>query len=208
MATFPVESEAYQAFSELKSDPVCSKSLVMQAMLVKKQKTKMEVSDVFDASTESKIDTRTGGLIGACLGILGGPVGLLIGTGVGALAGAGAETANSLRKRSILESVATDLGDDTIAILALAQETDNAAIDTKFNKYGAAITRYDAAEVDADVEQAANVQWDIVQAARVTLHKAASMERTVRIAAARDRIVSEFDTLKDRLGLSKDGRDS
>jgi len=208
IAAFTVESEAYQAFSELKRDPVCKQSLILQAILVKKQNDRLEVSDVFDVRTESRIDTRTGGLIGACLGILGGPVGLLIGTGVGALAGAGAETVNLMKKQSILESVSTDIGDNTVALLMLVQETDNTVIDTKLNKYAVTITRYDAAEVEADVDDATKAQWDVVQAARAALYKAACVERTAKVAAARDRIAAEFDTLKARLGLNKAGEDN
>ena len=199
MATFPVESEAYQAFTELKHNPVSSQSLILQAMLIKKQNRVLAVSDVYDAGANSGLNLRKGGLIGGALGILGGPLGLLIGAGVGALAGAGAETASSMKKRSILDRVSGNLSDDTVAILALAQETDEMEMDAKFGKYGAIITRYDAAEVQDEVEEAARAQREVEKATRDIRYKDASEERRAKVDAARTIIVSEFNELKEKL---------
>ena len=201
MATFPVESEAYQAFSELKRDPASMQSLVMQVVLVKKHSTRLEIGDVFDTGRESRIDTRTGGLIGACLGILGGPVGLLIGSGVGALAGSGAEKAKMLKNQSALEKVSSNLSEGTTAILALVQESDNMVLDSKFSKYEATVTRYDAAQVFDEVEKTAKAQADFEKATNAALYKEAGEEVTATLNAARTKIAAEFDTLKKKLNL-------
>ena len=48
MAVFPVESEAYQAFSELKRDPAEESYLVSQAVLVKKEGKDLKTCETFD----------------------------------------------------------------------------------------------------------------------------------------------------------------
>ena len=87
MVTFPVESQAYEAFSHLKNKPVTSSYTILQMVIVKNIDGNVVPKDGFDSGQDTTDDTWMGGLLGAAVGILGGPIGILLGGGVGLLAG-------------------------------------------------------------------------------------------------------------------------
>ena len=84
---FNVESEAYKAFSELRAQPIGEGYNVAEASLIKREGDAIKVVDGFDAAGTSGDDTAAGMVIGAFVGILGGPLGVLLGAGVGSLIG-------------------------------------------------------------------------------------------------------------------------
>ena len=79
IAVFEDENEANQALDELKQNPGSKGSFVSQAVLVKKENEKLNRIGKFDTGSHSTDDTTMGGLIGAGIGILGGPIGILFG---------------------------------------------------------------------------------------------------------------------------------
>ena len=79
VASFEIESEGYQAITELKNNPGEENSLISQAILVKKEAEGIKVLDSFDTGVDTIDDTLKGGLIGTAIGIIGGPIGLLLG---------------------------------------------------------------------------------------------------------------------------------
>lgn len=199
MATFSVESEAYQAFSELKRDLSGTSFLVSQAVLVKKEGNRLTTCESFDTGIESSDDTMTGGLIGSFVGILGGPLGVLLGASIGGLAGAVADSGDIAKNGSMLEKVSANLTDGTVAILALAQEEGNAAIDSKFEKYNAFITRYDAAEIQAELDAARRTQKEVEKQARAALRQEKADKSKAKYEEIRAKIAENFDTLKGKL---------
>ncbi|MDD3794445.1 MAG: DUF1269 domain-containing protein [Lachnospiraceae bacterium] len=199
MATFSVESEAYQAFSELKRDLCGTSFLVSQAVLVKKEGNELITCESFDTGIESSDDTMTGGLVGSFVGILGGPLGVLLGASIGGLAGAVADSGDIAKNGSMLEKVSANLTDGTVAILALAQEGGNIAIDSKFVKYNASITRYDAAEIQAELDSAKKAQKEMEKQARAALRQEKADKGKARYEEIREKIAGDFDTLKSKL---------
>lgn len=71
---FGVESEAYQPFSDLKTDPHNHSCDIRQAVLVRLELGTFRMIDEFNDGRYVN-DTFTGGLLGAFIGILGGPIG-------------------------------------------------------------------------------------------------------------------------------------
>ncbi len=76
LTLFPVSSEAYQAFNELKVYRQTAETIIAQAVLIKKQNGVITMVDAFDASEKINSGMLTGGLIGGLLGIIGGPLGM------------------------------------------------------------------------------------------------------------------------------------
>ena len=70
---FEVESEAYQALTQLKQYPGDEKSYVSTAALVKKENGTLRTLDGFDTGSNTADDMAIGGLVGALFGVLGGP---------------------------------------------------------------------------------------------------------------------------------------
>ena len=142
VASFNVESEAYQAITEIKNNPATDGSVIVEAALVRKNQTTYEILDGFDfgATVESSGSTLSGTLIGACIGILGGPIGILIGAGLGALAGASADEFTVYDDEgvgfSLIEQIVRKMPDNEVALIALADEEDESILDRKLSKYG------------------------------------------------------------------------
>ena len=78
LVNYKVESEAYQALSELKRETANANYTISQAVIVKKENGKLSVMDGFVNGATTGDDTMTGGLIGSLVGILGGPLGILL----------------------------------------------------------------------------------------------------------------------------------
>ena len=196
MAIFPVESEAYQAFSELKRDPAGENYLVSQAVLVKKDAQALQVCETFDTGADSADDTLRGSLIGACIGVLGGPVGMLLGMSIGSLTGAAVDSGDMVHNASLLETIAGKLASGTVAVLALAREDAPAAVDGKFTKFHAAVSRYDAAAVEEEIEAADKAQRELAKQTRAAMRAEKSEERKARVEQLRQKIRQDLDALK------------
>ena len=80
---FKVESEGYQAMTELRNAPEAEDYIVSQAALIKKENGVIHVLDSFDTGIETENDTLIGGIVGGLIGILAGPLGMLLGSSLG-----------------------------------------------------------------------------------------------------------------------------
>ena len=109
VALFEVESEGYQALTELKQNPGTEKSFISQAALLKKENGICNVIDSFDTGANTTDDTVIGGLIGMCVGVLGGPIGVLLGGSMGALTGMSLDTVDVIDSISMFEQITEKL---------------------------------------------------------------------------------------------------
>lgn len=163
---FEVESEAYQALSEIKRDAVNEDYVISQACVVKKEEEGLKIQDSFDTGVETRNDTRRGGLIGALVGLLGGPIGILLGYGAGTLMGLAVDTGDAARNLSLIGKVSESLPEGATGVIALVSEKDTVSFDVHFVKFASQVTRLDAAEVAAEVEEALEMQKKLDKEAR------------------------------------------
>ena len=169
IANYKVESEAYQALSELKHETGNANYTISQALIVKKEGGQLVAKDGFGNSAEAGDDTWTGGLIGSLVGILGGPLGILLGDSMGMLIGGAVDASEAVGAASLLERASECLADGETAILLLAQEEYETALTAKLNAFEVTVTRMDAAEVAAEVEHAKEVECQVAREARAKL---------------------------------------
>ena len=177
---FEVESEAFQALSQLKQNPGDENSYVTSAALVKKENGALRTLDGFDTGLNTTDDMAAGGLVGALFGILGGPIGVLLGGSYGMLLGSAFDADDALKDASMLEQIAGKLENDEVAIIALAHEEDESILDQKLSGFKTIIARFDAANVAAEVEEAQAVEEEMARQARKELRdekKAARKEK-------------------------------
>ena len=166
VTVFKVESEAYQALTQLKQNPGDEKSFVSSAVLVKKEETGIRTLDWFDTGSETMNDTAIGGLIGALFGILGGPLGVLLGSSYGALIGAMIDSGDAVQNISLLEQIVTKLEDGEVAIIGLVREENEAILDEKLSGFETVIARFDAASVAQEIEEAEELEREMALQAR------------------------------------------
>ena len=193
---FEVESEAYQALTELKQNPGNEQSFVTQAVLVKKENGALRSLDGFDTGANSLDDMAVGGIVGALFGILGGPIGILLGGSYGALVGSVMDTGDALDDACMIEKIAGKMVDGEVAIIGLANEEDESILDARLGKFKTIIARFDAAVVAAEVEEAQKMEQELARQARRELRDEKKAARKEKIAEKREKLSADFGAFK------------
>ena len=173
VSIFRVESEAFQAFSELRQFGQTENTKLAQASIVKAEDGIIKVKDSFDLMDSFGSDYFDGGLIGSLIGILGGPLGVLFGFVAGGTIGAfidlDKESDKELAESALIRTVSKKLVNGEVAIIALVQENDESVLNAIFEKYQTTIARWDIATVAAEVESALQIQEDLAHQAEARL---------------------------------------
>ena len=190
LANYKVESEAYQALSELKRDTANANYTISQAMIVKRENGKLNVMDGFVNGLTTGDDTWMGGLLGGLIGILGGPIGVLMGGSFGMLVGGAVDAGEMAGDTSLLEKAGDSIADGETAIILLAQEEYETALTAKLNDFDVSITRLDAAEVAVEVEHAKEVERQMAKETREKL-------RAERTEAFKESVAKKSEELKN-----------
>lgn len=193
--TFSEENEAYRAFSEIKQSMISQSCIIAHLALLKKRDGHIVVADAADSGVTTTDDTRFGGMMGMLVGILGGPLGMLFGMAMGSMIGRLKDAGDARVGASMLEQVAAKLADGDVALVALAQENDEKMLDAKLSPYKVTTTRYPAAEVAAEVEQAMKLQEELASEARKKLREAKKAEIREKIVKRGDAIREEFNKI-------------
>ena len=199
ITTFEVESEGYQALTELKRYASSEDSFITQAVLVKKENGALRTLDGFDTGINTTDDTAIGEMVGALLGILGGPIGVLLGGSYGALIGSSLDAGDALDDASLIEQIAQKMLDGDVAIVALAEEEDETLLDKELSRFKGTIIRYDAAVVEAEVEEAIEMEKEMARLARKELRDEKKAARQEKIAEKKEKIASDFAAIKEKI---------
>ena len=196
IVNFEVESEAYQALSELKREAVTEDYVVSQACVVKKEEGGLKLQDGFDTGVETRNDALRGGLLCALVGILGGPLGVLLGYAGGTLVGMAVDGSDTAKNASYIEQAASALEEGKTSLIALVSEKDSLSVDVHFVKFESQVTRLDAAEVAAEVEKAQAVQKQLQKEARAKLREDKKDSFRAKVDQHRARLEAEFEEFK------------
>jgi uncharacterized membrane protein len=171
VAVFKVESEGFQALSELRQAASGDTYLVSAAALIKKTGNACFYLDGFDTGAHTANDAAIGGLIGMTVGILAGPLGVLLGGSYGALVGMTVDADEAMFGVSMLDQVADKLEDGMVALVALTAEETPDALDAKLSAFDAVIARFDAEAIATEVDKAYEAQAEMARQARMELRK-------------------------------------
>lgn len=198
VSIFETESEADQAIKELKNHNGLKTSIMSEAILVNKKNGYYTILDDFVIEPDALDDMTKGGLIGMCIGILGGPLGMLLGASVGSFAGVVSETDKTDEGTSMLEQMILKLSDDTIAIIGLAEEKDEGEIDALLSKYKTIIARFDAAVVEQEVERAKDMEKEMENLAKLEVRKQKKEEHRAKVEERRDKMKARFAAIREK----------
>lgn len=198
VSIFETESEADQAIKELKNHNGLKTSIMSEAVLVNKKNGYYTILDDFVIEPDALDDMTKGGLIGMCIGILGGPLGMLLGASVGSFAGVVSETDKTDEGTSMLEQMILKLSDDTIAIIGLAEEKDEGEIDALLSKYKTIIARFDAAVVEQEVERAKDMEKEMENLAKLEVRKQKKEEHRAKVEERRDKMKARFAAIREK----------
>ena len=196
VSIFRVESEAFQAFSELKQFGQTENTKLAQVSIVKAEDGIVKVKDSFDLMNSVGSDYFEGGLIGSLIGILGGPLGVLFGFVAGGTIGASTSLDKELAKSELITTVSEKLTNGEVAIIALVQENDESVLNAIFEKYQTIVARWDIATVSAEVESALEIQKDLAHQAKARLIADKKEARHEKFDKLKADIKEKFDKLK------------
>ena len=193
---FEVESEGYQAITTLRQQPLTEQYGILQMSLIKRTGKTVTECDSFQSGVHTTDDTRRGGVIGGLLGVLGGPIGVMLLGSTGALAGSVIDAKDAEKSESLIEKVAEKLTDNSVALIALVTEENEAALDAKLTPFKADIVRFDAADIAQEVEDAEKMQKEMERQARQQLRESKKAERKEAVEKHRAKIKADFEAFK------------
>lgn len=195
---FAVESEAYQALTELKKVPVTPGYTLSQGAIVKREHGLVTVKDAFDTGAETHDDTALGGLIWALTGVLGDPVGMLLHGSIGALIGSAVDAKDAADNISVLEKVGQCIGEGQTAVLLMVSEEYEGALLRAFIRYNVFAEKFDAAEVQTEIEEAEKLQKEMEKETRKKLRQEKNDEKKAKIEAKRAEIRVKFEKIRNK----------
>lgn len=149
---FDVESEAFQAFNELRTKIAGPGYSAPEASLIRNKDGNIDVLDGYSTDTTAGDGTAMGMVVGSLIGILGGPIGVILGAGVGAYAGSTSDADKAIDAVNAVAVVSSKLFEGETAIVALVEE-DEPAFDAVFAAYKTTAIRYDAEDVAKEAEE-------------------------------------------------------
>ena len=192
VAVFEVESEAFQAFTELRTKITGAGYTAAEAALLRNKEGRIDMVDGYTLGPVAGDDTAMGIMIGSLVGILGGPIGVILGASIGGLAGSASGTDRAVDSVNAVAVVADKLYEGETAIVALVQE-EEPAFDVVFSGYKTTIIRYDAADIAADVEELRKLEEQVSAEVADQMKAERKADRAERKAEHEERVSNRID---------------
>jgi uncharacterized membrane protein len=193
--SFSEHSSAYEALSRLKELDAQGEVGVREAAVVVREEdgkvvTKEQIED------EAWEGTASGGLIGLTVGVLGGPLGVLLGGATGLMVGSLFDMDDEDATDSALADISKSVSVGPPGLLADVVEKTPVAIDAAMANLGGTVVRRSAADVRAEIAAAEEAQREAKKQARKEL-------RDARKKKQEEQIDAKLADLKAKLGRHK-----
>lgn len=195
---FEEQSEAYQAFDEMKARMDNKNYVVARMVLVEKNEGKIILCEGCDARCRVT-STALGGLLGMVVGAIGGPLGIVLGGAAGGFISNKIVSSHIKQAMTSLENVGRGIQDGEIALIALVQENQDGDFEKEFAKYKTEILKKDAAQVAVEVEDAMDINEKLDEMEKERAHQDKMDAFKEKIGRRRKRLKSEFKTLRESL---------
>jgi uncharacterized membrane protein len=169
--TFDQEANAYEALSRLRElDSGGHVGVRGAAVVVRGEDGRIgEKDQIGDASWDA---TAGGGVIGLLVGILGGPLGVLVGGASGLLVGTLLDEDDDDQTESVLGEIAKSVKVGATSLLADVNEESTEIIDAAMARLDGDVLRRPVADVEAEIAAAEDAQREARKKARKELHDA------------------------------------
>ncbi|MGC4104758.1 MAG: DUF1269 domain-containing protein [Thermomicrobiales bacterium] len=163
--TFEDESKTFQMLAQLKQLSMAGELRVRNAVVVSHNPDgSLKIED--GATTDWGMGSSTGGLIGAVVGILGGPLGVLLGWGTGALVGGVLDSRDAVTRMRVINRIAEMIPQDRNGLIAEVREESPDALNAAVQHLGGTIVRTSTEAIEDEVEAAAQEEAKAKRAER------------------------------------------
>ena len=188
---FTEPSKAYQALSVLKECDADGRIGLESAAVVERTATG-ELLTPESADNVGPVGTASGSLLGMLVGVLGGPVGVLLGWGTGALMGGAFDFDRAVTSDEALTVLGQAIPTGSTAVIASVEEPAVEVIDGEMEKLGGVVTRRPVGEVEAELEAAEDAADAAARAARRTVREQRKAELSAdvheRVGKAKEKL--------------------
>jgi uncharacterized membrane protein len=188
---FDDDSKAYAALTALKQlDEQGQLRLGGAAVVLRHEDGRIETKD--EVGDPQFAGTVTGGTVGLIIGVLGGPLGILIGGYTGLLVGSFADMAEADDTESALSDVAHSVQPGHPVLIGVATEQSPEVVDAAMSTLGGTVMRRSLDEVLSEIAAAEDAQRAAEREARKKL-------RDERRAKAKDDVDAKIEELKAKV---------
>lgn len=193
--SFNQSDKAYQALSDLKNS--VSSFTVLSCRLIEKVGQTYVQKDGFDADAYGE-SFAEGGLIGALIGIIGGPLGILLGGSLGMLIGSAGDVSGENKRTDVMLEIAQESSDGLVLVM-VAEESNPKDLNDFLKKYDVKnIVREDFSEVHRKVLAAEKAQKKLAKDAHDELIQQKKKSFKKKIAVKENEIKARFASVKDK----------
>jgi uncharacterized membrane protein len=169
--SFPEEANAYEALARLKDlDAQGAVNVRGAAVVAREDDGRITVKDQF--GKDSFDNTAGGGLLGLLVGVLGGPLGVLVGGATGLVIGSLFDDDDDDHTRSVLSDLSSSIRVGPPGVLADVSEQDPAAVDAVMAHLGGTVVRRSVSDVELEIAAAQDAQREAKKKARDELREA------------------------------------
>jgi uncharacterized membrane protein len=190
-------ANAYQALTDLKQlDSQGQIKIADAAVVTRDLDGRVEAKS--DVGNEPYEGTASGGVIGLLIGIIGGPLGVLLGGATGVVVGSLFDLDDAETTDSVLSEISKQVHPSQTAVLAQVTEQSPEVVDTAMARLGGEIMRRPVVDVEEEIAAAEEAQRKAKREARKELQQA-HVEKTKEDAHAK------VEELKSKLHRSKAG---
>ena len=185
------DTNAYQALTDLEQLDSQGQIKIAGAAVVTRDRdgrvaVKSEVGD------EPYAGTASGGAIGLLLGIIGGPLGMLLGGTYGVLVGSLFDIDDVTTTESVLGEISKQVRPTRTVVLAQVDEQSPEVIDAAMARLGGQVMRRPASEVEQEIAAAQDAQRKAEREAGAELRKA-------RVEKSKEDAHAKVEELKAKL---------
>lgn len=191
------DKNAYEALTVLKQlDSQRQIEMAGGAVVTRDLAGQVEVKT--EVGDEPIAGTATGGLIGLLLGIIGGPLGVLIGGATGLMVGTLFDINDVETTESVLGDISKQVQPTRTAVLVQVTEQSSEVIDTAMARLGGEVMRRPVVDVEQEIAAAQEAQ-------RKAKHEARKELQAARLQQHKDEAHAKVETLKSKLPRPKAG---
>jgi uncharacterized membrane protein len=166
--SFDPDENAYEALTTLKTlDGQGQLGVEAAAVVVRDDNGDIAVKDSVESFQYAA--TASGGTIGLLIGILGGPLGVLIGGTYGLMLGSLVDLDEAERSESVLSDISASVRPGHPALLAQVTEQSPDVVDAAMARLGGTVLRRPVADVEAEIAAAEKAQREAKREARKEL---------------------------------------
>jgi uncharacterized membrane protein len=184
---FTEPSKAYQALSVLTSCNADGRiGLESAAVVERTPEGALLIPE--SADNAELVGMASGSVVGTLIGVLGGPVGMLLGWGAGAMMGGAFDVDRAVTSDEALTVLGTAIPAGSTAVIANIEEPAVEVIDGEMTKLGGEVTRRPVADVMAELDAAEAAADAAAREARKVVRQQKKAEFDEHVAKAKEKL--------------------